>query len=87
MVICEPWRGTTGGWCRIETSAMEGLLGEPSQPPNTKEAREMGVIMCPRCDKMIDLDYNVEEVITVGDEEICWTCATDEEQSEWEEHQ
>jgi len=48
---------------------------------------EMGVIMCPRCDKMVDLDYNVEECIEVGDEYICWTCATDEEQSEWEEQE
>jgi len=47
----------------------------------------MGVIMCPRCDKMVDLDYNVEECIEVGDEYICWTCATDEEQSEWEEQE
>lgn len=40
--------------------------------------------MCARCDTMIDLDYNDEEVITVGDENMCWTCATDEEQEAWE---
>ncbi len=45
----------------------------------------MGVIMCPRCDKDIDLDYESDEVITVGEEEMHWTCATDEEQEKWEE--
>ena len=45
----------------------------------------MGVIMCARYEKMVDLDWNAEEVITVGGTEmICWTCATDEEQEQWE---
>ena len=44
----------------------------------------MGVIMCPRCDKMVDLDWNAEEVIEVGDEYICWTCVTYKEQTKWE---
>ena len=56
------------------------LVGEKIGLTPARTGRcDMGVIMCARCDAVIDLDYNVEETIVVGDEEMCWTCATDEE--------
>lgn len=47
----------------------------------------MGIIMCDRCDKMIDLDHESDEVITVEGEEMHWTCATDEEQERHEKEE
>jgi len=45
----------------------------------------MGVVMCSRCDALIDLDYNVENIIYVNEKEVCINCASEEEIDTWEE--
>jgi len=42
----------------------------------------MSIIVCDRCTRYIDLDFD-SEVILVGDVEVCWNCLTDEEQEKY----
>ncbi len=44
----------------------------------------MAIAMCDRCDKMVDLDWNVEDMIFIGTKSICIDCATEEELDTWE---
>ena len=41
----------------------------------------MGVVKCDRCDSYIDLDWNVEDIIYIGEKDIpvCIGCASEEE--------
>ena len=45
----------------------------------------MAVVKCDRCDRYIDLDWHVEDVIWVDDNAVCTNCATEEELDKWEE--
>ena len=47
----------------------------------------MGCIMCQRCDKIVDLDFNVEDAIVLpgGMNYSCFDCLTDKEQEYIEE--
>ena len=54
----------------------------------------MGVVRCERCDQMIDLDWNVDDVICKVDYPfidcsefgwVCINCLTDEESEKLEE--
>ncbi len=47
----------------------------------------MGVVMCQRCDKYIDLDYNVEDAIVLPDgmNYSCFDCLTEKEREYIEE--
>lgn len=39
----------------------------------------MAMAMCCRCDKWVDLDWNVEEIEYVDNKSVCLDCLTDEE--------
>ena len=47
----------------------------------------MGIVMCERCDKEVDLDYNAQEVVAVKGKQMCWDCLTSEEQAVYENEQ
>ncbi len=39
----------------------------------------MSVVMCDRCDKMVDLDWHVEDIIYIDLKAVCTDCATEKE--------
>ena len=39
----------------------------------------MAVICCNRCDRYIDLDYNVDDVVWIDNRAVCVDCLDDEE--------
>jgi hypothetical protein len=39
----------------------------------------MAFVMCIRCDKFVDLDWNVEEIIYINNNPVCLDCASEEE--------
>lgn len=39
----------------------------------------MSVVMCPRCDKMVDLDFNVDDMGVINNEHVCLDCMTEDE--------
>lgn len=43
----------------------------------------MSVVMCNRCGKFVDLDFNVEDVVVAqnGIDWLCLDCLTDDEQT------
>ena len=47
----------------------------------------MGVIMCCRCDKYVDLDWNVDDVVVMPDKVscACFDCLTEPEHEYLEE--
>ena len=47
----------------------------------------MAIFMCSRCNKLIDLDWHVEDYVVLEDglTEVCWDCATDQERDAFED--
>ena len=39
----------------------------------------MSIEMCSRCDRFVDLDFNVDEIEYVKGKPVCTGCLTDEE--------
>lgn len=39
----------------------------------------MAVVRCERCDRFIDLDWHVEDVIYIDLNSVCTNCASEEE--------
>lgn len=44
----------------------------------------MAVEMCSRCDRFVDLDWHVEDIIYVNDIAVCTNCCTEEEQEDYD---
>ena len=46
----------------------------------------MAVVRCSRCDKLVDLDWHVEEIIYIDNESVCVECASEAEIIDWEKN-
>ena len=42
----------------------------------------MAIGICSRCEKMVDLDWNCEDIVYINNEVICTDCLSE---TEWEE--
>lgn len=45
----------------------------------------MAIVMCQRCDRVVDLDWNSEAIEWFDDEPVCDNCLTEEELDKIEE--
>jgi len=46
----------------------------------------MAVEVCTRCDKYVDLDWNVEEIVYINSKPVCIDCLEEDETAWFEEN-